>query len=293
MKKAVWPYLAAIVLFALMLALPFGSIISLQFVPGSPDSVTPMALDKALHALQEPSGHYPLWQPWTFCGMPTVGAFSYLSGLYLPNVVFDFLHLDPMHIQLLHLVFAGLGCFVLARHLGLGSTAALLAGSAFMLNPYMTAMLAYGHGSQLMTAAYMPWVLWAALRLAERGGFADAGLLALMLGLQLQRAHVQIAWYTWMLAVPLLIVKILVEKKKGGSTIKTSGLALAALVLGVAIALQVYLPVLGYLPFSARGGAGDAAEAYRYATMWSMHPAELLTYLLPGAYGFGGVTYWG
>ena len=204
-----------------------------------------------------------------------------------------FLHLDPMYIQLLHLVFAGLGGFALARRLGLGSTAAFLAGSAFMLNPYMTAMLAYGHGSQLMTAAYMPWVLWAAIRLAERGGLADAGLLALMLGLQLQRAHVQIAWYTWMLAVPLLIVKILVEKKEGASTIKTSGLALAALVLGVAIALQVYLPALGYLPFSARGVAGDTAEAYRYATMWSMHPAELLTYLLPGAYGFGGVTYWG
>ena len=293
MKNAVWPYLAAIALFALMLALPFGPIISLQFVPGSPDSVTPMALDKALHALQAHSGHYPLWQPWTFCGMPTVGAFSYLSGLYLPNVVFGFLHLDPMYIQLLHLVFAGLGGFALARRLGLGSTAAFLAGSAFMLNPYMTAMLAYGHGSQLMTAAYMPWVLWAAIRLAERGGLADAGLLALMLGLQLQRAHVQIAWYTWMLAVPLLIVKILVEKKEGASTIKTSGLALAALVLGVAIALQVYLPALGYLPFSARGVAGDTAEAYRYATMWSMHPAELLTYLLPGAYGFGGVTYWG
>lgn len=30
-----------------------------------------------------------------------------------------------------------------------------------------------------------------------------------------------------------------------------------------------------------------------YATMWSMHPMELLTFLVPGLYGFGGVTYWG
>ncbi|ACF10590.1 conserved hypothetical protein [Chlorobaculum parvum NCIB 8327] len=293
MKHAAWPYLIAILLFALMLALPFGPILSLHLVPGSPDSVTPMALGKALEALQVQSGHYPLWQPWTFSGMPTVAAFSYLSGLYLPNLVFGALHIDPMYIQLLHLVFAGMGGFVLARQLGLGSTAAFFAGSAFMLNPYMTAMLAYGHGSQLMTAAYMPWVLWAAIRLSERGSLADAGLLALLVGLQLQRAHVQIAWYTWMLVVPLLAVKILVDKNAGGSKIKTGGFALAALVLGVAVALQVYLPALGYLPFSARGAAGDAADAYRYATMWSMHPAELLTYLLPGAYGFGGVTYWG
>ncbi len=293
MKNAFWPYLIAIALFAIMLALPFAPILTLQFVPGSPDSVTPMALGKALEALQVESGQYPLWQPWTFSGMPTVEAFSYLSGLYLPNVVFGALHIDPMYIQLLHLVFAGMGGFMLARRLGLGSTAAFLASSAFMLNPYLTAMLAYGHGSQLMTAAYMPWILWAALRLAERGKLADAGLLALFVGLQLQRAHVQIAWYTWMLVVPLLIFKIFVDKKAGGSKAKTGGLALAALLLGVAVALQVYLPALGYLPFSARGGAGDPAEAYAYSTMWSMHPAELLTYLLPGAYGFGGVTYWG
>jgi hypothetical protein len=292
-KKAAWPYLAVIALFALLLAIPFGPMLTLRFVPGSPDSVTPMALDKALQALQAQSGHYPLWQPWTFSGMPTVEAFSYLSGLYLPNLVLGALRIDPIYIQLLHLVFAGMGGFVLARRLGLGTIAAFLAGSAFMLNPYMTAMLVYGHGSQLMTAAYMPWALWAAIRLAEKGRLADAGLLALVLGLQLQRAHVQIAWYTWMLVAPLLAVKILVERRNGVSTAKTGGLALAALALGVAIALQVYLPALGYLPSSARAGAGDAAEAYRYATLWSMHPAELLTYLLPGAFGFGGISYWG
>jgi hypothetical protein len=287
------PYLAVIALFALLLVAPFGPMLTLRFVPGSPDSVTPMALDRALQALQAHSGHYPLWQPWTFSGMPTVEAFSYLSGLYLPNLVLGFLHLDPVYIQLLHLVFAGMGGFVLARRLGLGTIAAFLAGSAFMLNPYLTAMLVYGHGSQLMTAAYMPWALWAAIRLAEKGGLADAGLLALVLGLQLQRAHVQIAWYTWMLVAPLLVVKILFEKRDGVSKIKTGGLALAALALGVAVAMQVYYPALGYLPFSARAGAGDASEAYRYATLWSMHPAELLTYLLPGAFGFGGATYWG
>ncbi|MGC8774475.1 MAG: hypothetical protein ACP5R6_04340 [Chlorobaculum sp.] len=293
MKKAPWPSLVAIALFALLLVVPFGPLLTLRFVPGSPDSVTPMALDKALEALQAQSGRYPLWQPWTFSGMPTVEAFSYLSGLYLPNLLFGFLHLDPMYIQLLHLVFAGMGGFVLARRLGLGSIPAFLSGSAFMLNPYMTAMLVYGHGSQLMTAAYMPWVLWAALRLGEKGRLADAGLLALMLGLQLQRAHVQIAWYTWMLAVPLLVVKILIDAKPGAPKGKAGVLALAALALGVAIALQVYLPALGYLPFSARSGAGDAAEAYRYATLWSMHPLELITYLMPGAFGFGGITYWG
>jgi len=292
-NKAVWPYLAVIALFSLLIVVPFGPILTLHYVPGSPDSVTPSALNKALEALQAQTGEYPLWQPWTFSGMPTVEAFSYLSGLYMPNLLFSLLHLDPMYIQLLHLVFAGMGGFMLARRLGLGSIAAFLAGSAFMLNPFMTAMLAWGHGSQLMTAAYLPWVLWAAIRLAEKGSFADAGLLALLLGLQLQRAHVQIAWYTWMLVVPLLLLKILFDAKPGVPKVRVGVLALLALALGVAVALQVYFPALGYLPFSARSGAGDAAEAYRYATLWSMHPSELITFILPGAFGFGGIAYWG
>ena len=293
MKKAAWPYLAAVSLFMLLAALLFGKVLMLQAVPGTPDSVTPMALSRALDALRAHSGRYPLWQPWTFSGMPTVEAFSYLSALYLPNLLFDLLHLDGVYTQWLHLMLAGMGGYALTKRLGLHDAPAFLSGSAFMLNPFMTVMFAFGHGSQLMTAAWMPWALWAALGLVQRARVSDAGLLALVLGLQLQRAHVQIAWYTWMLVVPFLLVMFIVGRKSGKGPAKGAALAAVALVLGVAIAMQIYLPALDYLPASARSGAGDPAEAYRYATLWSMHPAELLTWLLPGSFGFGGATYWG
>jgi hypothetical protein len=291
-KKAAWPYLA-VPLFMLLGALLFGKALLLQAVPGTPDSVTPMALSKALGDLRAHTGAYPLWQPWTFSGMPTVEAFSYLSGLYLPNLLFDLLRLDGVHTQWLHLVFAGMGGYALSKRLGLQDAPAFLTGSAIMLNPFMTVMFAYGHGSQLMTAAYMPWALWAALGLAERSRVADAGLLALVLGLQLQRAHVQIAYYTWMMTAPFLLFLLLQGRAAGRNAKKGALLAAAALVLGVAVAMQIYLPALDYLPASVRSGGGSPADAYRYATMWSMHPAELLTYLLPGAFGFGGASYWG
>jgi hypothetical protein len=292
-KKAAWPYLAAVSLFLVLGALLFGNVLMLQSVPGTPDSVTPMALSRALDALRARTGVYPLWDPWTFSGMPTVGAFSYLSGLYLPNLLFDTLHLDGVYTQWLHLVFAGMGGYLLSRRLGMGEIPAFLSGAAFMLNPFMTVMFAFGHGSQLMTAAYMPWALWAALGLADRGRLADAGLLALLLGLQLQRAHVQIAWYTWLLVVPFLLFRLLAARPAGKGSPKAAALAVAALLLAVGVAMQIYLPALDYLPSSARAAGGDPEAAYRYATMWSMHPAELLTYLMPGAYGFGGATYWG
>ena len=292
MKKAV-PSIAATLLFMIIGALLYGKVLLLLAVPGTPDSITPMALSRALDALRARTGAYPLWAPWSFSGMPTVEAFSYLSRLYLPNLLFDLLRIDGVHTQWLHLVFAGVGGYALSKRLGLQDAPAFLAGSAFMLNPFMTAMFAFGHGSQLMTAAWMPWALWAALGLAERARVADAGLLALVLGLQLQRAHVQVAWYTWLMVVPLLALVAALKAKEGRNPAKAGLLSVAALGLGLGIALQIYLPALDYLPASARSVAGDPAAAYAYATQWSMHPAELLTYLLPGSFGFGGATYWG
>ncbi len=123
----------------------------------------------------------------------------------MPNVVFNFFQTDGIVLQLIHLAFAGLGVCLFLRQYGLTTPAAPLGGALFMLNPYMTAMLVHGHGSQLMTLAYMPWMLWATMRLFDRGKLFDAGILALIAGFQLQRSHVQIAYYSWMLMLLLAV----------------------------------------------------------------------------------------
>jgi hypothetical protein len=293
-KKTAMPLLIAIAGYAMLAAALFYKIVFFIQVPGSPDSVTPMAVTMALDSLKAASGSYPLWQPWTFSGMPTVEAFSYLSGLYVPNALFGILNIDALHIQLIHLVFAGTGGFVLMKRLGMKDIASFFTGASFMLNPFMTAMLAYGHGSQLMTAAYMPWAIWATLRLCEENGsIQDAGMLTLILGLQLQRAHVQIAYYTWMLVLPLAVFAFSLALKNGRFPWKQGAMFIVALAAGVAMSASIYWPSIEYLPFSARSSGTGGLSAYDYATMWSMHPAELLTFLFPAAFGFGGITYWG
>ena len=54
------------------------------------------------------------------------------------------------------------------------------------------------------------------------------------------------------------------------------------------IASHIYYPSLDYLSNSIRAGGENH---YQYATNWSMHPKELLTYILPNYYGFGGSSY--
>ncbi|MFZ4526025.1 MAG: hypothetical protein ACOYOE_10870, partial [Chlorobium sp.] len=371
MKKKIVSLLTVYGVYTLLALLLFWPLVFQPNTLLAPDSLIPHASTLALDKLQAETGTYPLWQPWLFSGMPTVEAFSYLSGLYYPNVVFNLFHTDGMVLQLLHLAFAGLGVFLFLRQYGLATLAAPLGGAIFMLNPYMSAMLVHGHGSQLMTVAYMPWMLLATLRLMQRGGLADAGVLALVVGLQLQRSHVQIAWYSLMfvllLAVVLLFFRrglaakgagvsgmsLVVPRGVGGgdavdrggraggdggmagvhkdghtggygfrdeggyaggrvrgdehageflgggegippSTLRIALLLMVALGCGVAMSASIYLPASEYAAYSVRGVAAEGGgSAWEYATLWSMHPLELFTFLVPGFFGFGGVTYWG
>ena len=299
-KNGVLPYAAAAAAYLLLALALYFQLVFLPMTLSAPDSLVPLASSIALDRLRDASGQYPLWQPWTFAGMPTVEAFSYLGGLYYPNIIFSRLPFGDIGSQILHLCFAGLGGYALLRSFRLHHAAAFLGGAAFMLNPYMTTMLVHGHGSQLMTAAYMPWVLWATLRVfdtrAPLGILApllDVGVLAILLGFQLQRAHVQIAWYTWLLMGLLALVLLVSAHRSVKESLKRAGFFATACVVGIAISAAVYLPASEYAAYSVRGAAGGGGAAMEYATMWSMHPVELLTFLVPGLYGFGGVTYWG
>lgn len=292
-KNGVLQYAAAAAAYLLLALALYFQLVFLPMTLSAPDSLVPLASSIALDRLRDASGQYPLWQPWTFAGMPTVEAFSYLGGLYYPNIIFSRLPFGDIGSQILHLCFAGLGGYALLRSFRLHHAAAFLGGAAFMLNPYMTAMLVHGHGSQLMTAAYMPWVLWGTLRVFHHAKLADAGMLAILLGFQLQRAHVQIAWYTWLLMGLLVLVLLVSAHRSVKESLKRAGFFATACVVGIAISAAVYLPASEYAAYSVRGAAGGGGAAMEYATMWSMHPVELLTFLVPGLYGFGGVTYWG
>ncbi|NTU97232.1 MAG: hypothetical protein HGA62_05365 [Chlorobiaceae bacterium] len=294
MEKSNRQHLIAFLCYAVLALLLYFPIVFQGQIPASPDSLVPRASTMALDKLRASSGAYPLWQPWVFSGMPAVEAFSYLSGLYYPNAVFSLFHTGGTLLELLHLVFGALGLFFLLRSLRIEFLAALFGGAVFMLNPFLTVMLVHGHGSQLMTAAYMPWMIWATGRVFERGKLIDAGMLVVIAGFQLQRAHVQIAWYTWMLAALYAAVLLVSSKEAVAAKIRRSGLCIIALALGAAMSASIYLPASQYAASSVRGAAnGGSASSWEYATQWSMHPLELFTFLLPGSYGFGGVTYWG
>jgi len=262
----------------------------------SPDSLNPKAAAIILQETQKEIGEYPLWQPWIFSGMPTAESFINTSNLYFLQYVFNALHIPTIIIHLLHFLFAGLGVYVLLCYLKISQIVAIVGSAGFMLMPYLVTMEVFGHGSQAMTAAYIPWAFWAALKLFDKQRVSDVGILAVILGLQLQRAHVQIAYYTWMLVGALFLFKIilyLIDKESHKNAIKGSALFASAIILALGIAALVYLPSLQYSSESIRSVGQPGSASYDYATSWSFHPNEMLTFFVPSAYGFGGQTYWG
>ena len=263
---------------------------------GSPDSLNPRSSSMILEQSRKTDGQFPLWQPWIFSGMPTADAFTYISSLYFPNYVLNLLFQSSHLNQLLHLIFTGLGGFVFLRFLGLSKIVAFMGATAFMITPFMITMIVFGHGSQMMTAAYLPWIMWMTIKVMTKPSFCGVGLLAVLMGFQLQRAHAQIAYYTWMLAGAYVLFYLLWNINNTKETkIKWLGLGgfLAASLLGIGIALLIYLPSIEYTPFSVRGGGVGGGADYNYATSWSFSPKELLTFIIPSALGFGGQTYWG
>ncbi|MBT3676677.1 MAG: YfhO family protein [Candidatus Marinimicrobia bacterium] len=263
---------------------------------GSPDSLSPKAIGIALNDLSEESGEFPQWQPWVFSGMPTAEAFTNLSKLYFPEYFFKLFFLPGLIIQLLHLLFAGIGGFLLLRHFKCSEWAAGLGATAFMITPYMVTMVVFGHGSQMMTAAYIPWILWLTVRLWQNPNLWDSGWLALLLGFQLQRAHAQIAYYTWLLIGAYILIQLVDGLRNPNKRLflgKGLGLFSFACLVGIGISILIYLPAMDYTPFSVRGGSASGGADYNYATGWSFHPKEILTFFIPSAFGFGGQPYWG
>ena len=262
---------------------------------GSPDSLNPQGANIILQEMKKTDSEFPLWQPWIFSGMPTADAFTFISSLYFPNYILNLFFLSSNLTQLLHLLFAGIGSYLLLRFIGLSSLSAFMGGSAFMITPFMITMIVFGHGSQVMTAAYIPWIMMFTMKLLRNPNLKNIGILAILMGFQLQRAHVQIAYYTWMLIGAYVLMTFILDIKENNNHNKTmislGGFTISA-ILAIAIALVIYLPSLEYTPFSVRGGVEGGTD-YNYATSWSFSPKELLTFFIPSALGFGGQTYWG
>jgi hypothetical protein len=265
----------------------------------SPDAQAPQGF--AVYAEQERarSGDYPLWNPFIFCGVPSYASLAYNPDIYFPDWILKPLGAlaPPMLWLIAYYMIGAIGLYFLARDRGAAPGPAALGGLLFALTPNLIAVGAHGHGSQLVNSGLIPVALLALHRWLARGRLSWLALLALVLGAQILRGHVQIAYYTW-LAVGVYVVFYLLDRRRPSGLFTLApkralpGVG-AALVVAAALGAVLALPVIAYAPYSIRGGGPGGGVTFDYATGWSLGFAELATFVVPSALGFGGPTYWG
>ncbi|HEX6790474.1 MAG TPA: hypothetical protein VF247_04110 [Candidatus Krumholzibacteria bacterium] len=291
----------------------------------APDSMSAASLAAAGKKLLA-EGHYPFWNPYIFGGMPSFGSLSFLPYVYPVNFVLGifvrYLFFPEYSWLLFHTFLTGVGTFLLLQGRGVRYAAALVAGVLMMWMPNLVAVGANGHGSQACAVAYMPLALFFWDRLWRgKGIVVNATALAIVLGFSMLRGHLQVSYYTYALVGLHALVfgtwrvidwargradgaPILPERLRRFAGDSPAARAVAdvagawlvlVIVVGVSVAMSavLYLPVSDYAKHSIRGASIEGGLDYSYATMWSLHPKEMLTFLVPHSFGFGKELYLG
>lgn len=273
------------------------------------------------------NGVYPGWNPYIFGGMPSFGSMSFLPYVYPVGALLRPLAgvMPTSTWLLIHTLLTGIGTYLVLRDRKVSWVASMAGALAFMWTPHLVAFGANGHGSQACAVAYIPFaiLLWERVRRGDRL-LLYAALLAIVFGFSMLRAHLQISYYTYLLvgmhlvyfgawrfvdavrgrtpkfsALPAGWMKRLTPGNRyssGAASVEFGWLALilvAVVVASLALSAVLYLPIDDYAQYSKRGSSATGGVDYDYATAWSMHPSELLTFVIPFASGFGKDLYFG
>ncbi len=296
------------------------------FVSGDSQSATSFA---AVGQKSLAQGEYPVWNPYLFCGMPSYGSMAFTPWVYPINWVIKpfrkLLSLPEYSWLLFHTLATGFGVFLLLWDRGVRASAAIPAGLLMMWMPNLVAIGANGHGSQACAVAYLPYALLFWDRVWRgRNVVGNAAALAITLGFSMLRSHLQVSYYTYALVALHLVffgTMALFDaarrrpspvsplparlgarvRREGaspwGGALADVGFGAATFAVAAGVSLLIcavlYLPVHDYAKYSIRGASETGGLAYGYATNWSLHPSEMLTFLVPFSFGFGKDLYLG
>jgi hypothetical protein len=240
------------------------------------------------------AGHFPLWNPYLFGGMPFVAAMH--GDIFYPTFLLRMLLPTDVAMTwgfIVHVFLAGLFTFLFLRASGFGFFGSLFGGVAYMMGGQVASLVSPGHDGKLYVSALFPLTLLMLTRGIRDGKRWSWGVLAFVIGLAVVSPHPQLLQYL-LLASAAYALFLASSAAKGGELSRRDaavrlGFALGAVAIGGLVGAIQYLPVREYVAWSPRaGGLADYARATSYA--WP--PSELFNSYLPQ---FTGIldAYWG
>jgi hypothetical protein len=229
-------------------------------------------------------GQVPLWNPQILAGTPF--AADPLSGLWYPPLWLAVFLPLPFAFNLLfyvHLAWAGVGAFLLAREEGLSASSSVIAGIAFGGMPKLTAHIGSGHLTLVLAVCWTPWLLIALRRAVQLQSYRKMATAGLLLGL-IFLVDPRWAYPSGLLALAYGLMTAVRARKPAPFVVLAGGVA-ALMAAGVTACLA--LPLLQFVSLSTRAGLSPS-ESFAY----SLPPSYLTGFVLPNLGGFSEwVTY--
>lgn len=254
---------------------------------------------------KEKYGHYPLWTNSMFSGMPAyqiaLDARTKISVGYVQSVLTLGMPKPVSFFFLASICFYFL-CVVAGANPWLG----ILGGLAYAYSSFDPVIVGVGHDTQMLSIGYAPAVIAGLLLLFQRKHWAGFALTALFATLLIMQNHVQIVYYTLLIAGIMTIAFFIksYKEKQLAAALKATALGLIAGVLGLACCAVTMMPTYEYAKESMRGGRSELTIGDQniktkggldkdYAFRYSLGFGETFTFAVPGLYGGsnGGYEY--
>ncbi len=229
-------------------------------------------------------GIFPLWNPLIFCGRPFVADIQ-LGCFYLPNLLHLIIPPEQAFtiLTILHLLMALWGAYIFFyRALKAAPAAATLAAIIFVFNGFFLTRLYSGNVLFIFTATWTPWIFFSFIQWLTRQSLRYAALTAILMAFQLLAGAPQLALISNSALICLFVIFLLFNWRQllsspfGFSQFLFFSILIFLLALGLG-AIQL-LPTYEFMHHSfERAGK----TAWEYATIDSLRPRFILTWLFP------------
>ena len=218
-------------------------------------------------------GEIPFWNPFNNCGVPFFAQWNTMP-LYPPALFYLALPLiwSLGMFSLLHLWWAGLGMYFLARRWTGQDFAAVFAGVAFAFNGFTLNLIMWP--SHMATFSWLPWVVLLTER-AWREGWNKIIFAAFAGALQMLAGGPEIILFTWLIVSALWLQQFIQGETPRWMMCWRYPLVVA---LVISLTLVQLLPFLDLVAHAQReSGFADLR--------WSMPGTGLANFIVPMAFG--------
>jgi hypothetical protein len=247
---------------------------------------------------KEKTGHFPLWNPNLFSGMP-----NYQIAMEGKSILPDMIKILSLGLPK-PLNFFFLACvafYILCLALQARPVIAMLGALAYAFSTYNAVVISAGHDTQMLATAFMPLLLAGLVLTFKKKYWLGLAVTTLAAYLQVASNHLQITYYFFLVAaaITLCYLIIWIRKKEWKHIIIAGSIVAIGGLVGLAGSAMTLMTTAEYTKYTMRGGKSidtqkDTVTASKtsgldtsYAFEYSLGKAESFTLLMPNAFGGG------